>query len=85
LGNDFETRSKWFIDFLLLNEKRFPFIVLEVKAENKNQLNCKVQARKHAESQNGYSPVAILRSADCIKRVVSANAHPVKPASRHTE
>ena len=35
LGEDFEKASKGFIDFLLLNEKGFPFIVLEAKAEDK--------------------------------------------------
>ena len=32
LGENFEKSSKGFIDFLLLNEKSFPFIVLEAKA-----------------------------------------------------
>ena len=45
LGNDFEKASKGFIDFLLLNEKGFPFIVLEAKAEDKNSLVGKEQAR----------------------------------------
>jgi len=48
LGNDFEKTSKGFIDFLLLNEKGFPFIVLEAKAEDKNPLVGKEQARKYA-------------------------------------
>lgn len=52
LGNDFEKTTKGFIDFLLLNEKGFPFIVLEAKAENKNPLVGKEQARKYARSQN---------------------------------
>ena len=52
LGQDFEKSSKGFIDFLLLNEKGFPFIVLEAKAENKNPLIGKEQARKYAKSQN---------------------------------
>ncbi len=38
LGEDFEKASKGFIDFLLLNEKSFPFIVLEAKAEDKSPL-----------------------------------------------
>ena len=38
LGEDFEKTSKGFIDFLLLNERGFPFIVLEAKAEDKNPL-----------------------------------------------
>lgn len=52
LGNDFEKASKGFIDFLLLNEKGFPFIVLEAKAENKHPLVGKEQARTYARSQN---------------------------------
>ncbi|MDD2597637.1 MAG: DEAD/DEAH box helicase family protein [Kiritimatiellae bacterium] len=52
LGNDFEKASKGFIDFLLLNEKGFPFIVLEAKAESKNPLAGKEQARKYAKSQS---------------------------------
>jgi type I restriction enzyme R subunit len=52
LGNDFEKASKGFIDFLLLNEKNFPFIVLEAKAEGKSPLAGKEQARKYAKSQN---------------------------------
>jgi type I restriction enzyme R subunit len=52
LGADFEKASKGYIDFLLLNEKGFPFIVLEAKAENKSPLVGKEQARKYAKSQN---------------------------------
>ncbi len=51
-GDDFEKTSKGFIDFLLLNEKGFPFIVLEAKAEDKNPIFGKEQARKYARSQN---------------------------------
>jgi len=52
LGNNFEKVSKGFIDFLLLDAKGFPLIVLEAKAENKNPLVGKEQARKYARSQN---------------------------------
>lgn len=52
LGENFEKVSKGFIDFLLLNEKGYPFIVLEAKAEDKNPLVGKEQARKYAKSQN---------------------------------
>ncbi len=51
-GNDFEKTSTGFIDFLLLDSKGFPFIVLEAKAEDKNPLVGKEQARKYAKSQN---------------------------------
>ena len=52
LGENFEKVSNGFIDFLLLNEKGFPFIILEAKAEDKNPLIGKEQARKYAKSQN---------------------------------
>ncbi len=52
LGDNFEKASKGFIDFLLLNEKGFPFIVLEAKAEDKNPFIGKEQARKYAKSQS---------------------------------
>ncbi|MDX6767541.1 MAG: DEAD/DEAH box helicase family protein [Candidatus Methylacidiphilales bacterium] len=52
LGVNFEKAGKGFIDFLLLNEKGFPFLVLEAKSEEKNPLVGKEQARKYAKSQN---------------------------------
>jgi type I restriction enzyme R subunit len=52
LGENFEKATKGFIDFLLLNEKGFSFIVLEAKAEDKNPLIGKEKARRYAKSQN---------------------------------
>jgi type I restriction enzyme, R subunit len=52
LGDNFEKTKKGYIDFLLLNEKGFPFIVLEAKAEDKDPLAAKEQARRYAKSQN---------------------------------
>ena len=52
LGENFEKTSKGFIDFLLLDTKGFPLIVLEAKREDKNPLVGKEQARKYAKSQN---------------------------------
>lgn len=52
LGDNFEQTSKGFIDFLLLDAKGFPLIVLEAKAESKNPLVGKEQARKYARAQN---------------------------------
>ena len=46
-GENFEKSSKGYIDFLLLNEKGFPFIVLEAKAESKSPLVGKEQARRY--------------------------------------
>ena len=52
LGNDFEKTSKGYIDFLLLDDKGFPYIVLEAKSEDKDPLTGKEQARRYARSQN---------------------------------
>jgi type I restriction enzyme R subunit len=52
LGENFEKASKGFIDFLLLDTRSFPLIVLEAKSEDKNPLVGKEQARKYARSQN---------------------------------
>ncbi len=52
LGDNFEKTAKGYIDFLLLDAKGFPYIVLEAKAEDKNPLTAKEQARKYARSQN---------------------------------
>jgi hypothetical protein len=51
-GENFETTGNGFVDFLLLDEQGFPLIVLEAKAEDKNPLIGKEQARKYAKSQN---------------------------------
>ena len=51
LGDDFENATGR-VDFLLLDEKGFPLIVLEAKSEDKNPLVGKEQARKYARSQN---------------------------------
>ena len=50
-GEDFEKTSRGFIDFLLLNEKGSPFIVLEAKAGDLDPLVGKEQARDYAKSQ----------------------------------
>jgi type I restriction enzyme R subunit len=52
LGNNFERIGKGFIDFLLLDARGFPLIVLEAKAEDKNPLVGKEQARRYARSQD---------------------------------
>ena len=52
LGEDFEKTAKGFIDFLLLDSKGYPLIVLEAKSEEKNPLTGKEQARKYARSLN---------------------------------
>ena len=52
LGENFEKTTKGYIDFLLLDAKGFPLIVLEAKSEAKNPLVGKEQARKYAKSQN---------------------------------
>jgi len=52
LGSDFEKAERGFVDFLLLDARGFPLIVLEAKAEHKHPLVGKEQARKYAKSQN---------------------------------
>ena len=52
LGDNFEKLGRGFVDFLLLDAKGFPLLVLEAKAEDKNPLVGKEQARKYARSQN---------------------------------
>lgn len=51
-GDNFEKISKGFIDFLLLDDEGFPFVVLEAKSEDKDPLDGKEQARRYAQSQN---------------------------------
>ena len=52
LGDDFEKAGKGFVDYLLLDEKGFPLVILEAKSEEKQPLVGKEQARKYAGSQN---------------------------------
>lgn len=52
LGEDFDNTKRGFVDFLLLDARGFPLIVLEAKAGDKNPLIGKEQARKYARSQN---------------------------------
>lgn len=52
MGEDFDKIKNGFIDFLLLDEKGFPFIVLEAKSEDKDPLIGKEQAREYAKSLN---------------------------------
>lgn len=51
-GKDFDKTKDGFVDFLLLDEKGFPYVVLEAKSEDKDPLNGKEQARRYAQSQN---------------------------------
>ena len=50
LGENFEQTTNGFVDFLLLNEKGFPLVVLEAKSEKHNPLDGKEQARRYAKS-----------------------------------
>jgi type I restriction enzyme R subunit len=52
LGEDLQNTSKGYMDFLLLDTRGFPLIVLEAKSEDKNPLVGKEQARRYARSQN---------------------------------
>ena len=51
-GEDFESVKNGFIDFLLLDKKGVPLVVLEAKKEEKDPLDGKEQARRYAQSQN---------------------------------
>ena len=51
LGDDFE-KTTGYIDFLLLDDRGLPLIVLEAKSEEKQPLVGKEQARRYARSQN---------------------------------
>ena len=51
-GENFESTKHGFMDFLLLDERGFPLIVLEAKKEDKNPLDGKEQARRYAQSEN---------------------------------
>ncbi len=52
LGEDFEKTGRGFVDFLLLDSRGFPLVVLEAKSEDHNPLTGKEQARRYARSQN---------------------------------
>lgn len=55
MGEDFEKTTNGYADYLLLDDRGFPMIVLEAKSEDKNPLVGKEQARKYARAQNcGY-------------------------------
>ena len=50
LGEDYEKSESGRIDFLLLDSKGFPLLVLEAKSSDKNPLVGKEQARRYARS-----------------------------------
>ena len=50
LGDDFDKTTTGKVDFLLLDDKSFPLVVLEAKSEDKEPLVGKEQARKYAKS-----------------------------------
>ncbi len=51
-GDDFEKTANGYIDFLLLDDRGFPLVVLEGKSERKNPLDGKEQARRYAKASN---------------------------------
>jgi hypothetical protein len=53
LGENFEKTTKGFIDFLLLDTKGFPLIVLEAKSEDKNPLVGKAMPRRYRNRRIG--------------------------------
>ena len=52
MGEDFEKTRHGYIDFLLLDERGHPLLVLEAKREDLNPLTGKEQARRYARSMN---------------------------------
>lgn len=52
LGDNFENATRGFVDYLLLDDRKFPLCVLEAKSEDKDPLDGKEQARKYANAQN---------------------------------
>ncbi len=50
LGDDFEKSSNGYVDFLLLDSRGFPLIVLEAKSSDKDPLVGKEQARRYART-----------------------------------
>ncbi len=51
-GENYEKTQNGFIDYLLLDDKGFPLIVLEAKREEINPLTAKEQARRYAQTNN---------------------------------
>ena len=52
LGDDFQGSGKGRVDFLLLDNRNFPLVALEAKAEAIEPLSGKEQARRYARSEN---------------------------------
>ena len=52
MGDDFERTERGAVDFLLLDDRGFPLVVLEAKSGSKQPLVGKEQARKYARSLN---------------------------------
>lgn len=51
LGDDFEHSRHGYVDYLLMDDGKFPLCVLEAKSEEKDPLTGKEQARRYADSQ----------------------------------
>ena len=62
-GDDFEKTSNSFVDYLLLDENKYPLAVLEAKRESKNPLDGKEQARKYADRLNARF---VILSNSCV-------------------
>ncbi len=62
LGLDFEKAKRGFVDFLLLDDKGFPLVVLEAKSSSKTPLSGKEQARTYAAALK--TPFVILSNGD---------------------
>jgi len=69
-GEDFESTKNGFIDFLLLDEKGFPLVILEAKKEDKNPLDGKEQARKYAHTENSRFVILSILHLIFIKLII---------------
>ena len=63
-GEDFEKTRKGFIDFLLLDDKGFPLVVLEAKRGNKNPLGASGSTIQEVKVVNESWDAVYVRSAD---------------------
>ncbi|MCX7985751.1 MAG: DEAD/DEAH box helicase family protein [Bacteroidales bacterium] len=77
LGENFEKTTRGFVDFLLLDEHGFPIAVLEAKAENKNPLFGKEQARTYAVAQHCRFVILSNGNIHYLWDLERGNPHPI--------
>ena len=75
LGEDFGQATQGYIDFLLLDAKGFPAVVLEAKAEDKSPLVGKEQARRYAKSLNCRFVILSNGNTHYLWDLIQGNPH----------